>query len=139
MSDILSSASLLLAALAMVFSVWYGEIKSICDKNVTHNMDNLKSHKEQLWTVFMTRGLPLFIVSLLIGFIYLPFFVSILVKSYQTVFKPESGQTCLYNPIDASLVLVVLLTFGIAFVLFCYLIIISKKICETNRRIATFK
>jgi hypothetical protein len=118
MGDLLSSASLLLAAIAMVFSVWYPEIKSLSDKNIPDHDRN--QHRSKLTILFWSRALPLALASIGVAIIYLPDCLEIIKRSAKAHFSPDAGQTFQYDAVATAFILVELLTVGLMVFLLYY-------------------
>jgi hypothetical protein len=118
MGDLLSSASLLLAAIAMVFSVWYPEIKSLSDKSIPdHDRDQ---HCSKLKRLFWSRAFPLALASIGVTIIYLPDCLNIIKRSAKAHFSPDAGQTYQYDAVATAFILVELLTIGLMVFLLYY-------------------
>lgn len=120
MGDLLSSASLLLAAVAMVFSVWYPEIKSLSDAAIPRH--DRAPHRRKLSILFWTRALPLTLASLCVAAIYFPEFITIFRRSYGAHFSSGVNNIFRYDAVATAFILVVLLTTGLSFFLLYYTI-----------------
>lgn len=131
MGDLLSSASLLLAAIAMVFSVWYPEIKTLSDTEIPKHDRN--PHTRKLIILLWTRALPLALASLCVTAIYFPEFIKIIQRSAKVHFSPTEGDIFHYNAVATAFILVVLLTMGLTGFLFYYVICLSSLISESKK------
>src|SRR5690348_5406982 len=108
-SDILSSASLLLAALTMIYSLFYPEIKSVLDmvpqtgvtiKDNAPNYDNAK-------VIRNSKVLPILFGSIVLSLVFIPEFIA-QVKNSLTVFKAEGLSLSSYDTANASYMAVTL-------------------------------
>jgi hypothetical protein len=72
MTDLLSAASLLLTALTIIYGLWYPQMVEVL-KIIppTHKADRTKPYRE-VCHVIRTRALPLFVISGLLTFIFVP-------------------------------------------------------------------
>lgn len=116
MLQLLSSASLILAVVGIFYSLWHNDIQeAIQIKMPTHRADR-DSPIDEIERVLKYKAYPLASISIVLFFIYLPVFVSALYTSLAVfVSGLETGQFPQYNPSKASLVLVVILMFALAF------------------------
>ena len=71
MSDLLSSASLILAVVGILYGLWYPEIAKTLEKDIPeHREDRGKIYRELSSTIW-SRALPLALLSLLVSIIFL--------------------------------------------------------------------
>jgi hypothetical protein len=131
MGDLLSSASLLLAAIAMVFSVWYPEIKNLSDTDIPKH--DRSPHTRKLRILLWTRALPLAFASLCVTAIYFPEFIKIIQRSAKARFSPSEGNIFHYDAVATAFILVVLLTMGLTGFLFYYVFRLSLLISESKQ------
>lgn len=112
MTGTLSASSLLLAALALVYSQWYPEITDTLRRNENakdkHYMDR-KLEFDEVRQVLLYRSLPLLISTLLLVLVLLPEAIEITLSSARMY--RESGLKALldYSTVSTAYVLSVLL------------------------------
>lgn len=71
MSDLLSSASLILAVVGILYGLWYPEITKTLEKDIPeHREDRGKIYRELASTIW-SRALPLALLSLVVSLIFL--------------------------------------------------------------------
>lgn len=112
MSDILSSASLLLAILTTVFGLVYPTLKEILDLKVaTHKADNRANYKKAL-IIRKTRLLPLLLGSVILTLVFIPELIKQLVNTYHIItekgFHFKDYDTVIASFIVVSLFMIVL-------------------------------
>ncbi|PTT03690.1 hypothetical protein DBR11_01605 [Pedobacter sp. HMWF019] len=126
-SDILSSASLLVAILTTIYSLFYPEIKGVLDispKSGSLKKDNALDY-EKAKIIRNSKVIPLFFGSIVLTLVFIPEFINQLKIAYQyyrsTGFDMEN-----YNTATASFVVVtafsILLTVNIIIISFKYMI-----------------
>jgi hypothetical protein len=124
MADILSSASLLLAVLTAIFSLFYPDIVKILDivpKTGSLKKDNGPDYVLGI-AVRNSKVLPLFIGGPILTLVFIPVFLNQL-KNVYLVFKTEGFKMSDYDTANASYIVVTL--FAIA--LTTYILILSGK------------
>lgn len=101
MSDKLSAASLLLTAVAIIYSLWYPEISRVL-KLVPkpHKADNRADFKD-VGGIFITRSLPLFLISVVLVVIFAPDSIQILRETFQILSSAESRSQSHYDAVTA--------------------------------------
>jgi hypothetical protein len=110
MSDNLSAASLLLTAVAIIYSLWYPEISGalkIIPK--PHKPDNRADFKE-VGRIFATRALPLFLISALLAVIFVPDSIEIFRRTARVLRSAELRAYSHYDAVRACFFTVTVLT-----------------------------
>jgi len=117
-SDVLSSASLLLAALTTLYSLFYAEINSILDiepKTGSTKSENLPDYNKAK-KVRNSKVIPLLAGSIMLSLVFIPQFCGQLANCY-AVYKAGDVDMSQYNTTNASYVAVTVfvlaLTMGI--------------------------
>lgn len=80
-SDLLSSASLILAAITFLYTSWYPSIEEAINYSIDRQYADAKSDHKRLKSVLRNRALPISIASTLMMIIFLPDAIKILVVS----------------------------------------------------------
>lgn len=114
MSDLLSSSSLLMAVLAMLFSLWYNEIILLINKEgEKHAEDNIKLVKKIKATI-IGKLLILLVLSISASSIFLPDAVKIISEAWTL----RLSDTSTYSAVKSAFILVsatcICLTFIVA-------------------------
>lgn len=131
MSDILSSASLLLAILTTVFGLIYPTLKEILDLKVSaHKPDNSANYKKAL-TIRKSRLLPLLLGSIILTLVFIPELIKQLVNSYHIVAK-EGFHFKNYDTVIASFIVVSLFMIVLTIAVILITIDFFKKIKALN-------
>lgn len=105
-ADLLGAASLLLAALAVLYGVWYSSIEAA--KRLTipiHSRDAAKP-LASVRAVLRGRAYPLALASGLSTLVFAPEAISIVAGTIQTIGDHQLGAFHYYDPIEAALLLV---------------------------------
>lgn len=108
-SDILSSASLILAALTTIYSLFYPEIRSVLDMvpqtGVTVK-DNAPNYNKAI-VIRNSKVLPLLTGSTVLSLVFIPEFI-VQVDNCVEVFKKEGMRSSSYNTANATYIVVTL-------------------------------
>ena len=113
--DILSAASLLLAILAVLYSLWYSDIASALRIAVPRHREDAAAERRQVGDALRTRALPLGIAAALLVLVFLPEAIHI-----STLWVSRASDHGLWNairdydPVSLSLVLVVIAMLALA-------------------------
>lgn len=124
MSDLLSAASLLMAVIAILYSLWYPELaKALEIKPAKYTADNIAAMK-QVQRVLLSKAIPLSMMALIVAIVFAPDAIKICLEIY-TEFA-ASGCTAIkkYDAVRTAYVLV----FIFSVVLASYVLILSCKI-----------
>ena len=127
MSDILSSASLLLAILTTVFGLIYPTIKEVLDLKVApHKADNSTNYKKSL-LIRRTRLVPLLIGSIILSLIFIPELIKQIAKSLNTFFKRGFAFNT-YDTVMASFIVVALFMITLTIIIIAISIEYQRKV-----------
>jgi len=112
MSDLLSAASLILAIIAVIYSLWYPAIEHALLLPVSsHAADNRKNHAEAR-RMFFQKALPLCVATALAVAVFGPNAISICIVSCQVAAEQGFHAIATYDAVRAAFVFVVLLSVG---------------------------
>lgn len=113
MGDILSSISLLLTIITVLYGQWYSDINKACKiKGEDFKTDNGLCY-EEVGNVLFKKVLPLFIASLLINAVILPDVLKILIDVFKILINHKKNIIQYYDVVRASYLLVWLFALGI--------------------------
>jgi hypothetical protein len=115
MSDLISASSLLMATIAVLFSLWYAEIIRVIKQQGTQHADDNLHLKKRIKTVFFTKSLPLTILSLAISLTFLPNVMAIIIESIDLIKKQGIPTLETYNAVNTAFCLVFIICLGLMF------------------------
>ncbi len=110
-ADLLAAASLLLAALAVLYGVWYSSIEEAKNIKMPGHRDDATKPIAQVGRVLRGRAYPLAIASGLATIVFGPEAISICASTVDSFADHGLGAFGYYDPIEAALLLV---TVGLA-------------------------
>ena len=128
MDKVLSSASLILAVIALLLNTWKDEIKEARDLTISlHYIDSKKDHKK-VKEVFWTRSFPLALSATIMVLIFIPDIVQIFTVSIGNI-KNQGLIESLnnYDATAATFIFVFLLFIAFAFYLWSLAIDLYKR------------
>jgi hypothetical protein len=131
MSDTLAAASLLLTAIAVIYSLWYPEMTSML-KLVPqiHKADNRHAHT-QVGSAIGTRAIPLLAISLILTLIFAPDSIDIVKFSIETAAQKRLAAIRDYSAVATSLVAVNTMLA----VLTIHLALLTRRLIELRRKL----
>ena len=131
MSDKLSAASLLLTAIAIVYSLWYPEMAAIL-KLVPqpHKADNRQAHAN-VGNAIATRAVPLLAISLLLTMIFVPDSIRVVRLSIQNAAEKHAAAISDYSAVATSLVAVT----GMLAVLSVHLALLTWRLVQLRGKL----
>lgn len=126
MSDLISASSLLMAAITVLFSLWYPEIIGVLNqKGAKHAGDNLQL-KKSLKIVLFTKSIPLTILSLGVFLTFLPNVIAIILDSIKQGFPTLET----YSAVNTAFCLVSAICLGLTFYICILSIMLVSKLCH---------
>lgn len=131
MSDLLSAASLLMAVIAIIYSLWYPELTeqlSITPKQ--HREDNAAAC-QSLRVALIGKATPLTILALLIAMTFLPGALEIAHEAISTYRDHGAGAIHRYNAVKMAYFLVSVVSVALSF----YITALSIKLFRLWRRL----
>jgi hypothetical protein len=131
MSDTLAAASLLLTAIAIVYSLWYPEMTSVL-KLVpqAHKADNRDAHT-QVRRAIGTRAIPLLVISLVLTLIFVPDTINVVRFSIETAAQKRLAAIHDYSAVATSLVVVN----AMLAVLMIHLALLTRRLVQLRRKL----
>ena len=109
LSDLLSSASLLLTITAVLYSLWYGDIEKAINMKVPRHIEDRGPGLREVKLVLFYKSLPLTILSVILAMINLPTGIEIFISSISYLLKKGLLALSCYCPVKASYEFVVIL------------------------------
>jgi hypothetical protein len=106
MGDLLSSASVLLTLIALLYSLWYQEIVQAIDTEVPVNKQDRKPAHKRVKGVYSTKARPLTVAAFILTVVFAPDTVRILCTSVKHASEGGLRSILDYNAVSSSLVLV---------------------------------
>lgn len=128
MNELISSASLLLALIGVIYGVWYKEISCAINVEVKKFVEDRDSEKSQVNEALFQRALPLSLASGCLSIIFLPTTINIIRESLSALY---SASDISYNPVKATFCFVeaFLLAFSI------HIIWLTKRVFNMRSRL----
>lgn len=99
MSDLLSAASLFLAALGFVYNSWYDEMRSARDTVLPQKHANRVKERALLGTILRSRAIPLSVASVVLALILLPDLVRVSGATLSIVLNHETKTRFKYDAV----------------------------------------
>lgn len=132
MSDLISASSLLMAVVAVLFSLWYGELNRLIQAKVAKYADDNKALKAEISNALISKSLPLAIISVLVPLTFAPIVWSFLVESWQ-LFNSHGLPTLeTYDATKTAFCLVFWVTVGLAI----YSVVLLVKLEEKRQAVS---
>ncbi len=131
MSDLLSAASLLMAVIAIIYSLWYPELTE--QLNISpkpHKEDNVAAC-QSVKMALISKALPLSILALLIALTFLPDAVKIALEAISTYKIHGAESIKFYNAVKMAYFLVSIVSAALAF----YIIVLLVKLFSLWRNL----
>lgn len=129
MSDLISATSLLLAMVSILFGLWYMEIQNVINLTVPKHKDDRAPDFQKVNHFLYQKALPLAIFAILLSFIVLPDFISILRDTVKIFIIMKCEAFKKYDAVRAAYILVSLYTFALS----VYLVSLLLKIWDKHR------
>ncbi len=132
-ADLLGAATLLLAALAVLYGVWYSSIEAAKGLMIpTHASDAAKPLKS-VRAVLRGRAYPLAVASGLSALVFAPEAISIVSETIRIVLDHQFGAFHYYDPIEAALLLVIVGLFLLTVHVGSLCIALRKKLTDSAK------
>ena len=106
--DVLAAASLLLAILAVLHSLWYGDIGAALRVEIPTHLEDAAPQRRQVHEAIKTRAAPLAIAALVLLVVFLPEAIRLVISWGQRV--RDYGlwhEVKSYDPVELAIVAVV--------------------------------
>lgn len=114
MSDLLSAASLFLAVIGLLYSVWYGEITMALATDVPKHREDRGSAIREMRTVYRTRALPLALASVTLAVVLIPDLVSVVLSAINAVSQEGAAAITLFDAARALFCAIAITSIGLA-------------------------
>ena len=107
-SDLVQAASLLVAALAFVYSLWYPELVAARDKEMSAQESDRGGERKEILGVLLRRALPLLVTAAIVTLIFVPPVIDV-VEHARDRLRDDGWNAAWadYDAIQASLVVLV--------------------------------
>ena len=129
MSDLLSAASLLMAVIAILYSLWYPELTKVLEIKPAKYKDDNVGPMKQVQRVLLAKALPLSLMALIVALVFLPDAIKICVEAYNGCATKGCAAIKSYDAVRTAYVLV----FTFSLVLAFYVFTLSFKIWQLWR------
>ena len=110
MAELISGAALMLAAMAVLYSVWYGELRAAKSEPLPTDIRNNEHAVNLVRTARRQRALPLATIAVLDALVYAPPSISLLWTSFTLLIAREGR----YDAVVATLIIIWLFTIVLA-------------------------
>lgn len=128
MGDILSAASLLMAVVAILYSLWYVEIVEILKTEVPSHAADKHKPRARVSSVLWSRMVPLFLLSSPVSLIFIPDALGIINDSV-TLLHNKKFSAISYSSTSAALIFVVIFSMAMSAYIFTLLV----RMCHLKR------
>ena len=114
MGDLLSAASLILAVVGMLYSLWYPEIQKALDEQIPKFKEDRIKINKAIGGVLWTRSLPLAILALIVSLIFTPDTLKVSYEIYNQISTSDIATFFRnYDSVGIAFCVVEILTIGI--------------------------
>jgi len=114
MSDVLSAASLFLAVIGLLYSVWYAEIREAIEVNVPPHKEDRGPAIKKTRRTYSTRALPLAVVSLTLAVVLAPELISVAVSTATIIAQERVSALRRYDVVWSLFCAVAITSIGLA-------------------------
>jgi hypothetical protein len=105
-ADLLGAATLLLAALAVLYGVWYSSIEAAKSRTIPTHASDAAKPLASVRAVLRGRAYPLALASGLSAMVFAPEAINIVAETVRTLHDYQFSAFQYYDPIEAALRLV---------------------------------
>lgn len=130
--DLLSSASLLLAGVGVVYGAWYTELTDLLQKSIPPHSEDRVSVRKSLQTGYWRRALPLAVFSAITSLILLPDAIAFVKRSVRIYTQGEPHME-LYDALATLFVTVEIFSLMFAIHLATFAYRLGKRLVEASR------
>jgi len=127
MGDLLSAASLLLTALTILYSLWYGEINGATSSDVEQFAANRHTAHRDARAVFLFKALPLSLAATAL-------FVATLPPAIASIQRPIASTLSTYDAVSTIFVAVVCVLLFLSVHTLYNAAKLGKHVCKLNPR-----
>lgn len=131
MSDVLSSASLLLTFITLLYTIWYADIAKAKDIEFAPHLPDRYIDQKLLGDVINKKALPLTIGATILSLIYFP--ESLIIIRYSSFFIYCGLKNYSYDVVSTSLVVVNITTMLFAYYMWMEVVSLSSKLSNSKK------
>ena len=106
MDSLLTSVSVLLALIGVVYALWYEELKQANERKLPRHREDREPVLDHLCSVYWSRAVPLTVASFSVTAVFAPPAVDIVAESAKQYLLIGVGNIANYDAIATSLVLI---------------------------------
>jgi hypothetical protein len=108
--DLLAAGSLILAVLAVLYSIWYPDAQSALNTDLPSHYEDALPQLEQIRRVLKQEIVPLVVTSFVTTLIFLPKAIGVVIGTGDDLADNFTKAVSDYDPVQATLVFVVAVT-----------------------------
>lgn len=134
MGDLLSSASLLVAIITVLYSLWYPAIQATLNAPIPDYKAQCKKPISEVTTVFWKRAVPLAVAAFAIALVFAKDAVYLCINSFTSYYNTgiiKALET--YNAVGTAFVLVVILSLALAI----YMVTDCRDLLSKRRKLSS--
>jgi len=132
MSDLLSASSLLMAVVAILFSLWYSEISSALGIEQKKYAEDNKGNRQLVRNILVSKAIPVTFMAVLVSLTFLPDSVLLMKESFYTYQFKGINALESYSAVKTAYCLVTLMTVVLAI----YMCVLSYKLWKLMKRLS---
>jgi hypothetical protein len=113
-ADLLSAASLLLAVVSVVYGLWYPDLVTTLATSVPKHAEDRKQPHRKVSSILFRRSLPLAVAAILVGSIFLPDAIILIVQALHQYHQHGLKALGSYDAVATAFCLVELFSIALA-------------------------
>ena len=136
MDEIISSASLILTTITLLYTVWNPSIEKYINLNTDKLYKDVENDHKRLKAALYSQSLPLALFASITSIIYLPFVSNLFFNSLSIFYKCRLNNfiTCKYDTITAVLIFIEICFIFLSYYLWSIYKKLNKKNIILNRK-----
>lgn len=127
MNETISALSSIFTIIAILFGLWYSDIKNTLEMVMPEHYEDKKPKKKIIKRTKLYKAIPLLVINLITFVLFLPDGIHILSNSMK---RYLSDTLCSYDSIKAAFIMILLLLLGLSIVLINDIRMLNKKLKE---------
>lgn len=127
MDDSLSAISAIFTVVAILFGLWYSEIKTASELKLPLHDEDKQTIKNRIRKCRNAKGVPLLVINIVMGAIFIPDSLQVLCKAF-AIFLSDAEW--IYDSSKAALIAIILLSFALDFLLISDIVKMNQKLNE---------
>ena len=127
MNNEISSLSAIFTVVAILFGLWHTEIKNATELKLPIHDEDKKSKKSIIRNIRNTKGIPLLIINILMGLIFIPDGISVI---YNSINLLCSDTQWVYDSSKTAFIAIIILSISLDILLISDIIKLNKKLKE---------